>query len=144
MFSSDRPLGEVEDGDFRAHVETDLVEVAKGAVYVEAAVPCELEKACGVALVDHGKKGGREERRLALAAVGMSGKNPAMEGAPALPIDRIGIVAERDGRGGGIVIVEGLERIEFFRPEVIHADYFETGDFEGFVAENGDALQRER
>src|SRR5207302_649897 len=91
-----------EDGDIGAHVEADVVQVAEGAVDVEAAAVEEVDLTGGVAAVLHGQDGGGEQGRLALAAVGVAAQDPAAVAGPARLVGGVGVVAEGEvGAVGG-------------------------------------------
>jgi hypothetical protein len=129
---------ELEDGDFRAHIEANAEEVTYAAADVHSAAPRQFDLAGGVAFVEYRQERWRQKWRLALAAVGVPGKNPALVAAPDRAIRGIGIVAEHNGGTVLAFLDEQIHRIEPESPQVVESEELQSRDGQGFIAKNCD------
>ena len=82
--------------DFGAHIKPNSQQMAHATIDVEAALPYKFEFAAGVTRVLDGQQWWRQERRFALATVGMTCQDPSREVLPSAAIDRVGVVNQCD------------------------------------------------
>src|SRR6266478_2636965 len=109
---------ELKNWDFRAHIETHSKQMANAPADVQTPVPGQSNLPSCVALVSHGQKRWRQERRLTLASMRMTRKNPALIRAPNRAVCGIRVVTEHHRRGISSSLHKQIHRIEPRPPQV--------------------------
>src|ERR1700693_6065166 len=79
---------------FRTRVEPNAKQVTHSPADVHIPIPGQFNLARNIALVGHRQQRRWQERRLALAAMCVAGKNPALVASPDGAIRGIGVMAE--------------------------------------------------
>src|SRR5579883_3176542 len=79
----------------------------------------EVKLTRGVATICHRQKRRRKERRFALSAVRVAGKDPAAKIVPHWQIRRIGVVAQSDGRLVWLELRQYVARTKVGSPQIV-------------------------
>ena len=136
-------LGECKHSNLGSHIKSHLNKMTEAPVNIHSATASQVKLAGGVALVLRRQNRRGQKRRLALATMRMSGKDPSAKVAPDRTVRCVWIVAKDQSRPIWFQVTQHLLRRKVRPPVIVQTNDLQTINRAAFIPKHHDTQPKQ-